>query len=45
MLACKGISATRTIDAVNCISGFHGFLEKYVPVFIIYNNVNKSIGG
>ena len=33
MLACKGISATRTIDAVNCISGFQGFSREYVPVF------------
>ncbi len=25
MLACKGISATRTIDSVNCIKPFDGY--------------------
>ena len=39
MLACKGISATRTIDAVNCISGFHGFFEDYKSVFLVGKNV------
>ena len=34
MLACKGISATRTIVAVNCISGGQGFPCEYVPVFL-----------
>ena len=42
MLACKGISATRTIDAVNCISGFQNFFEEYVPVFLAERNVYRT---